>query len=236
MDGYAEAIHPDQPGRIGEPHHRAEAQGFYTSLEAGWASRYIAEGREAFGDNGLTSFLAILGYRDFSVELWQGLSDGSSAREFQASVYYSIPMDPVSITFGLTHINDTRGGDEDLDLSLTLSSELCSGIFWDTNFYHGSDRGGSYLESGISHTWETPYVDINLGAHLGTNFGYVVDGHKGADHFVLSADFSKEVAEGLTLSAGYSYIFDIDRDPTRHAEDQKLYQGSLFGFAAEYSF
>lgn len=232
----AEPIHLDQPARIGEISHDPAEEGFSSSLEAGWSSRYVAEGREAFGEDGMTTFLAILGYQDFSLELWQAFSDGSSSREFQASAFYTIPTEMVSATLGLTHINDTRGGDEDLDISLTLSGELFADIEWEAIYYYGFDRGGSYLETGISHTWETEFVDIALGAHLGTNFGYVEDGHEGADHFVLSADFSKAICECLTLSAGYSYVFDIDRDTTRNAEDLELYQGSVFGFAAEYLF
>ncbi|MGJ8645239.1 MAG: hypothetical protein ACSHX9_17690 [Luteolibacter sp.] len=232
----AEPIHLDQPARIGEISQDHTEEGISSNLEAGWTSCYIAEGREAFGEDGMTTFLAILGYQDFSLELWQAFSDGSSSREFQASVFYTFPTEMVSATLGLTHINDTRGGDEDLDISLTLSGELFSALKWETIYYYGFDRGGSYLETGISRTWETECVDITLGAHLGTNFGYVEDGHEGADHFVLSADFSKAITESLTLSAGYSYVFDIDRDTTRNAEDLELYQGSVFGFAAEYSF
>ena len=232
----AQELEADQQGRIRPPDTETLESGFSASLEAGWASRYIAEGREAFDDDGMTTFLLGLGYDDFSLELWQAFSDGSSAREFQASIFYSLPIEPVSVTLGLTHINDTRGGDEDLDISLILSGDLFADLEWETIFYYGFDRGGSYLETGVSRTWETELVDISLGAHLGSNFGYVIDGHDGVDTIFLSADFSKEITESLTVSAGYSYYFDIDSDESRNEEDADLYQGSVFGIAVGYSF
>jgi len=64
----------------------------------------------------------------------------------------------------------------------------------------------------------------------------VVDGHRGPDHFVLSAELSREIMDSLTVRAGYSYHFRIDRDPVRNVEDLELYGGPVLGFAAEYSF
>lgn len=232
----AEPFPTNQPGLFAQSLDQEGTDPFSASLEAGWTSRYIAEGRETFDDDGMATFLASLGYQDFSLELWQALSDGSSLREFQASAFYSLPTDPIAITIGLTHINDTRGGDEDLDLSLALSGELFLDISWETLFYYGFDRGGFYLESGISRTWETPLVDIQTGLHLGSNFGYVTEGHEGPDHFAISIDFSKQITDALTVSAGYSYIFAIDRDIIRNPEDEELFQGSLVSLRTSYSF
>ncbi|MGJ8634632.1 MAG: hypothetical protein ACSHX7_12015 [Luteolibacter sp.] len=229
----------DQPGRIAETISEPAATDngdFLTSVEFAWASRYLAEGRTAFDDNGIFSALAAVGYRDVSLEVWQGFSDGSSAREFQASLFYAFDLEVFDMALGLTHINDTDGGDDDLDISIAFTGSLLAGLEWDAIYYYGFDRKGSYLEVGVSRTWETECVDVSLGAHLGSNFGYVMDGHEGADHFVLSADVSRELVEGLTVSAGYSYYFDIDADPITDPEDGDLFDGSVVGFAVEYVF
>ena len=140
------------------------------------------------------------------------------------------------MALGLTHINTLDGGDEDLDATIVFFGELPAGLEWETVYYYGFDRKGSYLEVGLSRTWELDWADVSLGANLGSNFGYVVDGHEGADHFALSAEISRELVEGLTVRAGYSYFFDIDADPLRDPEDADLFDGSVVGFAVEYIF
>ncbi len=232
----AEPQHPDQPARIAEGLQPGFSGDFETSIEGAWASRYIAEGREVFGENGVMSALAILSYQSFAVELWQGWSDGSADREFQGSLQCTLIDEPVSVTFGLTHINDTRGGDDDLDASVSISAPLPNGIAWDTEFYYGFDRDGFYLETGFSKTWETRIVDVTLGAHLGSNYGYVMDGHEGPDHYVISANLSRAINDCFRVTAGVSQHLVIDRDTARNAEDGELYDGTVFGFAAEYSF
>ena len=233
---FAETQHLDQPARIAENLEAVSSGDFEISLEGAWASRYIAEGREVWEDNGVISALAILSYQNFAVELWQGWSDGSADREFQGSLQYTVIDEPMSVTFGLTHINDTRGGDDDLDASLSIAAPLPYGFEWDAEFYYGFDRDGFYLETGLSKSWETDIVDFTLGAHLGSNFGYVIDGHDGADHFVLTANLSRAVNDCFRVTAGVSQHFVIDRDTARNAEDEEFYDGTVFGFAAEYSF
>ncbi len=166
----------------------------------------------------------------------RGGHDGSADREFQGSLQYTLTEEPLFVTFGLTHINDTRGGDDDLDASVSLAAPLPCGFEWEAVFYYGFDRGGSYLETGLSKTWETAAMDVSVGAHFGSNFGYVIDGHEGADHFVLSADVSREINGCLTVSAGVARHFTIDRDSARDAEDLELYDGTVFGFSVGYIF
>lgn len=233
---FAAPIHPDQPLRLSEGQHTHDGGDWESSFEASWNSRYLAEGREVWGDNGIFSGLAVITFQNFTLELWQGFSDGDAGREFQGSTQYTFHTDPVEVTLGLTHINDTRGGDDDLDASISFAGELPFCLEWNASFYHGFERDGSYLEAGISRTWETDAFDFSIGSHFGSNFGYVVDGHRGADHIVLSAEISREISEGFTLRAGYAYHFAIDRNPARHAQDQELYDGSLLGFSAGYSF
>lgn len=233
---FADPAHLGQTARIASHFRDSSEDEFQASIEAGWGSRYLAEGREVWADNGIFSGLLVLGFNDFAIELWQGFSDGTAEREFHGSVQYTVFRAPVSMTLGLTHVDDLSGGDNDNDASVSLIGPLPFGAEWDLNYYYGFERDGGFLEAGFSRTWEMDWVDVSLGAHLGSNLGYVVDGHKGPDHLVLSAELFREIMENLTVRAGYSYHFRIDRDPTSHIQDLELYGGPSLGIAAEYSF
>jgi hypothetical protein len=226
-------FHFDQPGRSGV----GPGDGFASfAFEAGWASRYISEGRETFGNSGIFSALAGVSFNPLAFELWHGASDSSADREFEASLFYSIPDLPVEAVLGLTYLTDLRGGDKDWDLSLGLSDELLLGIQWHADFTYAVNERGGYLEAGLTRDFQLGDFLIMGGSHLGANLGYVPDGHDGFDHWALQLEISRHIRQNLSVSYAVSYYMPIRENAGKHPADADLFDGLQFGIAAAFNF
>jgi len=220
---FAHTGHFDQPASV---HIRSDEEHF--TFEAAWSNRYLSEGREAFGNNGLLAFLATASYDPFSIELWSGFSDASAEREFEAALLYSIPLIPWSPTLGIAHVNDFRGTTEEWDFSLGLEGELAYGVEAQAEIVYGIDSNGFYIETGIARPFEMDRMAITPSAHMGHNFGYVADGHNGPDHFALQLQVSREITESSILSATLSHYTPIQKNSAKYADDDDLYRGLHF--------
>lgn len=226
-------FHSDQPGRGG-----AGVIGGSSSFafEAGWASRYLSEGRETFGNSGIFSALVGVSFNPLAFELWHGASDSSSDREFEASIYYSIPELPVETTLGLTYLTDLNGGDKDWDLSLGLRDELLLGIMWHTEFSYAINEPGGYLEAGLTREFQLGDFQVNVGSHLGANLNYVSDGHDGFDHWALQLAVSNHIRQNLSVTYALSYFTAINENAGKYAADADLFDGLQFAISAGFNF
>jgi hypothetical protein len=226
-------FHFDQPGRSGI----GPNDGFAAfSFEAGWASRYISEGRETFGNSGIFSALAGVSFSPFAFELWHGASDSSAERELEASLFYSIPDLPVEAILGLAYLTDLRGGDKDWDLLLGFSDELLLGIKWHAEFIYAVNQRGGYLEAGLTRDFRFSDFQIRVGSHLGANLGYVPDGHDGFDHWALQLEVSRQIRQNLSVSYAASYYTPIRENAGAYSADADLFDGLQFGIVAAFNF
>lgn len=232
----AHTEHADQPNRSGTHTDSGENEDLHINLDTTWANRYLAEGRESFGSEGIFSAAVAVTYGDFSFESWNGFSDESSKREIELTLAYTLSMIPLAPTVGITHINDIGGEPEGWDFSFCLEGEIAYGIEWETSLNYGLNQRGAYLETGLHKTFITPWVNITAGSHLGSNFGYVEEGHDGPDHFALQLELSQEVIGGLEIHGGISHYTPINRRESSHPEDDSLYEGFQFSIGAGYRF
>ncbi len=229
----AHTDHFDQPGRSSD---YIEGPGFSAAMEAGWFNRYLLEGREVFGTSGIFTTLLSASYDNLAVELWTAFSDSSSERELEASLLYSMSDAPLKPVFGITYITDTRDWGDNWDLSLGVGDELILGVEWNAAFTYGIAQTGGYIETGVLRSFALAGFESTLGAHLGTNLGYVEDGHKGPDHYAFRLEVSREILADLTLTAALAHYTPIQRNQTRHPDDGDLYEGYHFGIALERTF
>jgi hypothetical protein len=220
---FAHVGHSDQPASA---HIRFDDELF--TFEAGWSNSYLSEGREAFGNNGIFAFLATASCDQYAIELWSGFSDAGAEREFQAVFLYSIPSILWNPTLGIAHINDFRSTIKEWDLSLGLKGEFAFGIAWQADFVYGLDPNGFYLETGIARPFVLNRLEITPSAHIGTNLGYVADGHHGPDHFAIQLQASRQFAESITLSTTLAHYTPINKNSAKYADDDILYRGLHF--------
>lgn len=212
--------HFDQPAVA---HLRANDGHF--SFETAWSNRYLLEGREAFGNNSILTFLATASYDQYTLELWSGFSDDSAEREFEAVFLYSIPKLPWNPTLGLAHINDFRGTTKEWDFSLGLGGEIAHGFEWQADFVYSLNQNGFYLETGIARPFDMDSFEFTPAAHIGTNLGYVEDGHNGPDHFSIQVQASRQIIESTILTATLAHYTPINKNSGKHADDDDLYRG-----------
>jgi hypothetical protein len=223
----------DQPGRSAE---HSGAEGFSAVVETGWFNRYLLEGREAFGDSGVFSGLVSMSWSAFAMELWVGFADHSADREFVGSLLYAVPGAPLDLTLGISHITDMRGGEKDRDFSVGAGDELFLGLEWTAAFTYGVSRSGGYLETGIFRTFAFNDLEATLGSHLGSNFGYVQEGHPGPDHFAIRLEIARSFSEAFTLKMATAHHTPIRANELKHPDDGELFRGFHFGISGEYSF
>jgi hypothetical protein len=209
----------------------------WTALAAAeWTSRYLRQGRKQFGSAGVFGFMLGGGYGPLAVDLWQGFADSNSGREFRGSLRLEQELGIFRIGLRTTYVSDTRGGDF-WEMGLGASGDLFFGVKWRSEIYQGTDPSGAYADGAIFRDWQVaPAWQLSTSAGAGANFGYVRDGHRGADHLALNLELIHSLGQRSKLHGGVGHYFPVDRSFPRRAGDGDLYDGWLFNLGARWTY
>jgi hypothetical protein len=214
-----------------------ESSAWTALASAHWASRYLSEGRQNWGNAGILTLGTAAGAGPFGVELWQGLADSSADREFQATGAYShLLAGGTSLGFRSTLVSDTRGH-SDWEFGLAATGLLFAGIEGSAQLYHSTGPNGAYLEIDLSR----PLIglagwDLGIGADTGSNFGYVRNGHRGPDHFGLRLEGEYGISPRGALTTSLARYSPLGRNVRSHPGDASLYDGWFFRIGAQWKY
>ncbi len=202
------------------------------SLEV--ASAYVFRGA-TFNDGAvLQPGLEVGGLGGLSVGVWGNLDiddyDGVLAEnEFsEIDLYgaYAIPVECMDLSVGYTEYTyPSGGGDADRELGVSAGVGV-AGIDLGAGLFYGIDGGieeSLYVElsAGSSHE-----LTASLGLDLGATVGYVRpdEGEDGFSHYTASLGLRY-----AALSAGVTYVGQIDDEVLADVEDDGFYDTEVFG-------
>jgi uncharacterized protein (TIGR02001 family) len=160
-------------------------------------------------------------YGSLAVGIWANYdidsvgSDGSSVSEIDYYISYTLPVELLDISVGYCEYTYPNGGDSDQELSLSLGSAIgTNGLYASVGVYYGI--GGA-----IENSWYIqPALDYEvslsdaLSASAGVSVGYAVidDGESGFNDASVSLGLGYALNDTWSLSAGVSYVMQLDDD------------------------
>lgn len=209
----------------------------WTALAAAeWASRYLRQGREQFGNAGVLGFTLGGGYGPLGLDLWQGFADSNAGREFRGTIRLEQEIERFQFSLRTTYISDTRGGDN-WELGLGLAGDVFAGVKWRSEIYQGTEPSGAYVDGAVFRDWQVaPAWQLSTSAGMGANLGYVRDGHRGPDHLGLNLELIRSLGRNATFQSGVGHYFPIDKSYPRRLGDASLHDGWLFSLGARWDY
>lgn len=216
------------------PHGHEEFEGH---VHAGWDSRYFSEGRDMLDGDSLWSGSAELGWKHIAGGLWYGRSPDQDYDELQLSLALTGHAGDFEYYAGYTHLRFPFDGSED--------NEVGGGVLWTglpleaelgLDAYYSFDAEGWFSELLLTRGFGiTDKLSIDLSAALGFNFGYVSDGHDGANHIALRLGSTYALTDSLSLTAQVTSSWALDKDDAAPGDDL-LVNFVHWGVGLEWSF
>ena len=191
-----------------------------------WESRYVTEGRDNLSGNNLVSASTEFAIDEFSVVPWFAASPASDYAEFNLNIVHGFKLaDTLLIYAGYNRIQARDHGvsSDDNEISLDLAYKLSKQLNLLASVYHSFDADGSFMELAVKRKQRiNDTTRFRVQAVLGTNAGYVADGHHGLNNFQLRANITYEPVTQMELYAYSGYNIAINDDKTRYAGDSLL--------------
>jgi uncharacterized protein (TIGR02001 family) len=207
------------------------ARGAEASASLDVASAYVFRGA-TFNDGlvlqpglevaGLPITLGVWGNLD--VDDYGGALEKWEFSEIDIYASYDIPVEVIGLSLGYCEYTYPAGGEADREVSLTagLDTLLAPSVMVAYGF-DGAIERTVYVEASLGHDFElSECSSLSLGATV----GYVSpdEGEAGFSHYTASASLSYKA-----LSAGVTYIGQIDDDVLPDVEDGGAYDVSVVG-------
>ncbi|MBT8119400.1 MAG: hypothetical protein KJN89_06740 [Gammaproteobacteria bacterium] len=191
-----------------------------------WESRYVTEGRDNLSGESLLSLSSefVIGEANFIP--WYAYSPGANYSELNLNFVYGVlPTDDVAVYLGYNHIRARLSGERanDNEVSLALVHKLVKHVGLAAEIYHSFEAGGSFLELSAKYN-DALNKKLRYGmlAALGTNAGYVADGHTGLNHFQLRVNASYHPIIKAEFYSYLGYNVAINRDVVNYSDDETL--------------
>lgn len=179
-------------------------------FRTGWASKYISEGIDSFGEGGIWEFSPEIAWGDFTFTTWYGLSDSINASELKLIGSYNFHLtDSLTLTPSFEHAFANPGNDYSdtpaLGLSYSVNEWLTVGsdIQWDVKDSRWRGYYDGYAEASFDLTERLNVCFLVLYAF---NDGYLGEeiGH-GSNTLDYSLTLSYHLTDNLSCSCSLNY-------------------------------
>jgi hypothetical protein len=191
-----------------------------------WESRYVTEGRDNLSGKNIASVSTEFAIDEFSVVPWFATSPSADYSEFNLNIVYGAQLAQGLVIYaGYNRIQARDNGvsGDDNEISLDLAYKFSKQLNLLASVYHSFDADGAFIELALKRGHRlNEKTRIRAQAVLGTNAGYVSDGHHGLNNVQLRANITYEPALRMELYAYGGYNIAINRDETRYTGDVLL--------------
>jgi hypothetical protein len=214
------------------------ADSLEASLSAGYESRYVAEGRDNLGGDGMFASTLEVGYQGFTAGFWYANSPDADYEEINSWLQYNHSIGDFEISVAYTHLRFLS--DDEYENELGLGVEY-GALPWNLTAtalgYYSFDAEGSFFELGLNGDYEIkPWLTLSPYSLFGLNSGYISDGHDGANNFEVGLAGEIPLGSDWSIVGHISYNFEINSDPARYAGDESLNNFFHGGVALRFSF
>lgn len=215
------------------------------AFQAGWSSKYISEGIDAFGTGGVWEFNPEIKYKDITFLIWYGLSDSINASELKLLLSYDYHItDKITLTPSYEHAFAYPGNIETdtpaLGISYALNDWLTTGVDMQADATNNAWKG--YYDVYMEYSWALN-ESITLTACVLYAFN---DGYLGPDvtHGPNTLDYSLSANIKITddfcyvCSANYSQSLSALRQSPLYDEEtgQKTHLGNELWFGSYFHY
>ncbi|MGB5398535.1 MAG: hypothetical protein WBN96_15420 [Gammaproteobacteria bacterium] len=191
-----------------------------------WESRYVTEGRDNLSGNNLVSVSSEFAIDELSVVPWFATSPSADYSEFNLNIVYGTQLAQGLIIYaGYNRIQAKDNGvsGNDNEISLDLAYKFSKQLNLLASVYHSFDADGAFIELAVKRGHRlNEKTRVRAQAVLGTNAGYVSDGHHGLNNVQLRANITYEPTTKMELYAYSGYNIAINRDEIRYTGDVLL--------------
>jgi|GEM_PF-380391 len=203
----------------------------------GLESHYFSEGRDVLNGHSFSTASLEAGWRHFATGLWYGTDANHDYDEMHLSLAVTQSYGSIDVYGGYTHIRFPIEGGDDNELGFGISyADLPFGLEFSGDLYYSFHENGLFAEGAISKSYELfDALSLQLVSRLGTNHGYVSDGHDGLNHYTVGIGLDYQLNDELSLMAHVTQSWALDRD--------LVYEGDLllvdllhFGIGIQWAF
>ena len=219
---------------------RAEEQ-FDWHIHASWESRYVTEGRDNLAGDDLVSLSTDFSIDKLSIIPWIADSPSTDYSELNLNLVYGFKLsDRLDLYAGYSYVylRDSNTDYHDNEIGLELAYKVRKHLNLLTSIYYSFDASGSFMEVAVNYgiPLEENKIKFDLKGTLGANGGYVLDGHRGLNHFQIRLNMTYQPVYAVDLYAYAGYNFAINRDETRYNGDASLNDFLWGGIGFAYRF
>lgn len=203
------------------------------SMEFGWESRYVSEGRSNLGDDGLVSTTAEASLKALTVGACYLSSPDTDYTELNLGAELSAAFGDWEGYVGFTHLAFLADDGDDNEVGGGLAcTALPAGLAVGLDGYYSFEAEGTFLEASLGGDYAVlDWLSLSPAVAMGFNAGYVADGHDGANHVAATLGAVAELKDGVALEGYVAYTWGIDADAVRHAGDEPLEDAAMVGLA-----
>ena len=200
-------------------------------------SHYFSEGRDALNGRSFSTASFEAGWRHFATGLWYGTDANQDYDEMQLSLAVTQSYGSLEVYGGYTHLRFPIEGGDDNELGLGFSyADLPFGLELSGDLYYSFHEDGLFAEGAITKGYDlSDTFSLQFVSRLGTNHGYVSDGHDGLNHCTVGIGLDYQLNDELSFMAHVTQSWALDRD--------LVYEGDLllvdllhFGIGIQWAF
>lgn len=180
------------------------------AFHSGWASKYISEGVDAFGEGGIWEFNPEIHMGDFTFSSWYGISDSINAAELKLIGSYDFKWNHFTFTPSYEHSFAYPGAEDGDTPAFGLTYEIPetgitigADIQWAVN--SGTWRG--YYDTFVEKSWElTDNLIVSTSVLYAFNDGYLGEevGH-GSNTLDYSLECEYQFYHGCSFRCSFNY-------------------------------
>ena len=205
-----------------------------------WESRYVSEGRDNLGGDGLGSVFSDISMGNFTFAPWLAYGHESEYTECDLNFIYGHKLTAqLEIYGGYTHLQTRRDSRNSKDNEMFADLVYMPTELFDVsvNCYHSFEASGSFWEFALQREQMlNDQTVLTLRSILGVNEGYVPNGHNGLNHVQLRLNLALYPVPCIEIMPYVAYNFAIDSEPERFAGDTTLHDFMWGGIGIAYHF
>jgi hypothetical protein len=207
--------------------YQSEAEGQRpVHLHVLWESRYVSEGRDNLGGDGLTSMFSDITLGNLSFVPWLAYGYESEYTELNLNFVYGFKLsDQLEMYSGYTYLQTRFAGENTKDNEVFADLVYMPTTLFDVlvNYYYSFEAHGSFWEFALKQEQElNDRTVLTLRSIVGVNEGYVPDGHNGLNHLQLHLNLAYYPISYIEIVPYVAYNIAINREPERFVDDITL--------------
>lgn len=215
-----------------------ETSGPDFSLDLGWESKYVSEGRDNLGDGGITWAAAAMDFANFNLYAVIGNANSVDYQEVNIGIEYAnVIGNNLEYAIGYQRlefdVDGVRESDNELFASLAYSK-----VDWlvpSIGYTYSTEAEGSFVELSVHSNWAltdsftvTPYLTQAF------DYEYASDDYNGVNHFQLGIEAEFAINDSLALSGHVSQTIaqeGVKEDGLPDSELDQTYAGINLSWA-----